>query len=69
MVVKTKMADISFVSKVRTRRNNSKNKNNGKNNKKTTLRATSAIWRTLAELNNHELNIDGSKLVLTMFLN
>ena len=38
MVVKTKVADIS--------------KNMAKNNKKTSRRATSAIWRIFAELNN-----------------
>ena len=48
MNVKTKMADISLISRVRTRRNNSKN------SKKTIRRATSAIWRILnfVELNN-----------------
>ena len=42
MVVKTKMADISLVSRVR----------QGKNSKKTTQRATSAIWKIFADLNN-----------------
>ena len=50
MVVKTKMADISLVSRERSRRNNGKK--HGKNSKKTTPRATSAIWRIFAELNN-----------------
>ena len=36
------MADIALVSRVRT----------GRNSKKTTQRATSAIWRIFAELNN-----------------
>ena len=44
------MADISLVSRVRTRQNNSQK--HGKNSKKTTRRATSAIWRIFAELNN-----------------
>ena len=45
------------------------------NSKETTRRATSAIWRIFAELNNpmhyrrYELNIDGSKRVLAMLLN
>ena len=43
LVVKTKMADISLLSRVRTRRNNSSK--HGKNSKKTTRRATPAIWR------------------------
>ena len=50
LVVETKMADISFVSRVRTRRNNSSK--HGKKGKKTSRRATSAIWRIFAELNN-----------------
>ena len=50
LVLKTKMADISLVSRVRTRLNNSWK--HGKNSKKTTRRATSAIWRIFAELNN-----------------
>ena len=44
------MADTSLISIVRTRRKNSSK--HGKNSKKTTRRATSAIWRTFAELNN-----------------
>ena len=43
LVVKTKMADISLVSRVRIRWNNSLK--HSKNSKKTTQRATSAIWR------------------------
>ena len=47
-----KMADISVVSRVRTtagtRRNNSQKY--GKNSKKTTRRATSAIWRMFADV-------------------
>ena len=43
-----KMADISLVSRVRTRRKNSYK--HGKNSKKTTRRATSAIWRIFAEI-------------------
>ena len=50
MVVKTKKVDISLISRVRTRRNNSYK--HGKNSKKTTRRVTSAIWRIFAELNN-----------------
>ena len=38
------MADISLVSRVRTRRNNSLKY--GKNSKNITRKATSAIWRT-----------------------
>ena len=74
MAVKTKMADVSLVSRVKTRRNNSQK--HGKNSKITTQRETSTIWRISAELNNptraispDELNIDGGKLVLAMFLN
>ena len=47
----------------------------GKNSKKTTLTATSAIWRLFADLNNAKralskmnLTIDGGKHVLAMFL-
>ena len=51
-VVKTKMADTSLVSRVRTtagtRRNNGLK--HSKNSKKTTRRATPAIWRIFAEL-------------------
>ena len=68
------MADISLISRGRTRRNNSLK--HGKNSKKTTQRVTSAIWRIFAGLNNpkpkralDELNIDGGKHVLAMFLN
>ena len=61
LVVKTKMADISLVSRVRTRRNNSQK--HGKNSKKTTRRATPAIWKTFAELNNPKQAL--SKLNLT----
>ena len=68
------MADISLVSRVRTRRNYSLK--HGKNSKNTTRRATSTIWRIFAELNNPkrgtidgELNIDGCKHVLALFLN
>ena len=50
LVVKTKMADISLVSRVRTRLNNSWK--HGKNSKKTTWRAKSAIWRIFEGLNN-----------------
>ena len=50
MVLVVKMADISLVSRGRTRRNNSLK--HGKNNKKTTQRVTSAIWRIFAELTN-----------------
>ena len=67
------MADMSLFSRVRTKRNNSKKL--GKNSKKTTRRATAAIWRIFAELNNprctveNELKIVGGKHVLAMFLN
>ena len=61
MVVETKMVDISLVSRVRTRRNNSSN--HGKNSKKTTGRAVSAIWRIFAELNNPKCAL--SKMNLT----
>ena len=44
-VMKTKMADISLASRVRTSRNNSEK--HGKNSKKTTLRATFAIWENI----------------------
>ena len=44
------MVDISLVSRVRTRRNNSKK--HDKNSKNTTRRATSAIKRISSELNN-----------------
>ena len=47
MVVKTKLADISLISRVRTRRN--KSYKHSQNSKKTTRRATSAIWRIFAE--------------------
>ena len=64
-VVKTKMADTSLVSRVRTtagtRRNNGKKR--GKNNKKTTRRATSAIWRKFAELDKPKRAL--SKMNLT----
>ena len=59
------MADISLVSRVRTRLNYSYK--HGENRKNTTGRATSAIWRIFAALNNP--NIDGGKHVLAMFLN
>ena len=59
------MADISLVSTVRTtagtRRNNSKK--HGKNSKKTTRRATSAIWRIFAELDKPKRTL--SKMNLT----
>ena len=52
MVVKKKMVDISLVSRARTaagtRRTDSKK--HGKTSKKTTRKATSAIWRIIAEL-------------------
>ena len=50
--MKIKMEDTSLVSRVKTtagtRRNNSKK--HSKNSKKTTRRATSAIWRIFEEL-------------------
>ena len=56
------MADISLVSRVRTRRKNSQK--HGKNSKKTTRRATSAIWRISETCTiEDELNIDGSMKV------
>ena len=42
------MANISLVSRVRTRLKNSKKR--GKNSKKTTRRAAFAIWRIFAKL-------------------
>ena len=59
MAVKTKTTDISLVSRVRPRRNNS-----GKNSKKTTRRATFAIWRIFSELNNPKCAL--SKMNLTL---
>ena len=63
------MADISLVSRVRTRRNNSLK--HDKNSKKTTRRATSAIWRIFAELDKPkrtlsktELNDAGKRVIL-----
>jgi len=47
--VKTKMADISFVSRVRTLERQNNSSKHGKNSKKTTQRAASAIWRIFAE--------------------
>ena len=67
LVVKKKMADISLVSRVRTtagtRRNNYIQKH-GKNSKKTTQRATSAIWRIFAELDKPRCTV--SKMNLTL---
>ena len=52
MAEKIEMADTSLVSRAKTtaetRRNNSKK--HSKNSKKTTQRATSAIWRIFGEL-------------------
>ena len=69
------MADISLVSRVRTtagtRRNNYIQKH-GKNSKKTTQRATSAIWRMFAELDKAQRTIRKMNLTLMqlgMFLN
>ena len=60
-----KMADISLVSRVRTtagtRRNN--NWKHGKNSKKTTRRATSAIWRIFMDLDKPKCKL--SKINLT----
>ena len=55
------MADISFVSRVRNRENNSQK--HGKNSKKTTRRATSTTWRIFEELNNPKRAL--SKINLT----
>ena len=55
------MVDISLVSKVRTRRDYSEKCD--KNSKNTTRRATSAIWRTFAELNDPKRVL--SKVLLT----
>ena len=55
------MADISLLSRVRTRQNNSEK--HGKNSKKTTLGETSAIQRIFAELNNPKRAL--SKINLT----
>ena len=59
--MKTKMADISLVPRVKTRRDNSQK--HGKNSKKTTRRAASANWRIFAELNKPERAL--SKMNLT----
>ena len=64
------MADISLVSRVRTRRNYSKK--DGKNSKNTTRRATSAICgaeQPKTSTIEGELNIDRGKHVLALFLN
>ena len=67
MVVKAKMADTSLVSRVRTtagpRRNNSYK--HSKNSKKTTRRATSAVWRIFGELDKPKLTLYLSKMRLT----
>ena len=64
-VVKTKMADTSLVSRVRTaagtRRNNGQK--HSKNSKKATRGATSAIWRIFAELDKPKRKL--SKINLT----
>ena len=64
-VMKTKMADTSLVSRVRitagTRRNNGKKRN--KDSKKTTRRATSAIWRIFTQLDKRKRPL--SKINLT----
>ena len=65
LAVKKKMANISLVSRAKsaagTRRNDSKK--HGKNSKKTTRRATSAIWRIFAELDKPKRTL--SKMNLT----
>ena len=58
---KQKMADISLVLRVRTRRNYSEK--HGKKSKNTTRRATSAIWKIFAELNHPKRAL--SKMNLT----
>ena len=72
------MANTSLVSRVRTTAKTKQNNGlkHSKNSKKTTRRATSAIWRTFAELDKPKrklskikLNIDAGKLVLATFLN
>ena len=55
------MTDTSPISIVITRRKNSQK--HGKNSKKTTRRATSAIWRIFAELNDPKRAL--SKMNLT----
>ena len=64
MVVKTKLADISLVSRVRTtagtRRNNTYK--HSKNSKKTTRRTTSAIWRILEELDKPKRTLSNMNL-------
>ena len=69
---KKKMADISLVSRVRTtagtRQNNSWK--HGKNSKKTTRRATSAIWRIIAELDKlqrYTIEDELTSMQLSMF--
>ena len=62
--MKKKMADIPLFSKVRTtagtRRDNSLKP--GKNSKKTTRRATSAIWRIFAELDKPKCTLSKKNL-------
>ena len=68
LVVKTKMADISLFSRVRTRRNNCYK--HGNNSQKTTRRATSAIWRIFAEMNNPKLalsKVNFTSMEVSMF--
>ena len=60
-----KMADISLVSRLRTTTGTRRNKSlkHGKNSKKTTQKATSAIWRIFAELDKPKRTV--SKMNLT----
>ena len=57
MVVKTKLADISLVSRVRTTAGTRRN-----NSKKTTRRTTSAIWRILEELDKPKRTLSNMNL-------
>ena len=68
------MANISLVSRAKsaagTRRNDSKK--HGKNSKKTTWRATSAIWRIYAELDKpkrkpSKINLTSMQVSLFLF--
>ena len=68
------MADISLVLRVRTTAGTRRNsgEKHSKNSKKTTRRATSAIWRIFAELDKPKhtlsqmnLTVDGSMEVST----
>ena len=72
MVVKINMADTLLLSRVKTtagsRHNNGKK--HGKNSKKTTRRATSAIWRIFAKLDKPKgtlLKMNLTSMQVSMF--